>query len=326
MLRSRSKSVDMRVGTQHTLSSYNWKTNLLCGVYADDMTSSIFYTTEDKYVTKDHNETVNTMSEKIKTRNTKKNATENVKTVGWQERIKRLTIRSRKGGRIASDQDKELSRLGMEEDDRCTPILFRAVAVRDCVPSPYDRDALSFKVGDKIGVTMVREDGVWRGLCRGREGHFKFIDVKRMSPLLMRRKNTITRSELPRSQSVSDLLSAISLENLTPVFVLNGYNTVDDFEDISNDDLDYLGITDADIKGLIIDTLSMMNKTDNKYTTRISRESCSSRDSGLSSSSESILSYHDLQSSPAKSFLHQRNKHKDTWRDSAVFVTEVTLL
>jgi len=177
----------MRSSTQHTLSSNNWKTNLLCGVYADDITSSVFYTSEDKYVT----ETDKSMADKTKTRDMRKNATENMKTVGWQERIKRLTIRSRKIGRISSNHDKELSRMVNREEDRSTSILFRAVAVRDCVPSPYDRDALSFQAGDKIGVTMVREDGVWRGHCKGREGHFKFIDVKRMSPLLMRRKNTI---------------------------------------------------------------------------------------------------------------------------------------
>ena len=100
----------MRSGTQHTLSSNNWKTNLLCGVYADDMTSSIFYTSEDKYVTKDLTETDNSMADKTKTRDMRKNATENMKTVGWQERIKRLTIRSRKIGRISSNHDKELSR------------------------------------------------------------------------------------------------------------------------------------------------------------------------------------------------------------------------
>jgi len=110
------------------------------------------------------------------------------------------------------------------------------------------------------------------------------------------------------------------------VFVLNGYNTVDDFEDISNDDLDYLGITDTDIKGLIISTISTMNAIDNNHATGLKRESCSSRDSGLSSSSESIMSHLDFQSSATKSFLHQNKNYKDTWRDSAFFVTEVTLL
>ena len=63
----------------------------------------------------------------------------------------------------------------------------------------------------------------------------------------------------------SDLLSTISLENLTPVFVLNGYDTVDDFEDISDEDLDYLGITDAYIKDRILDTIAQLNTSDNNH-------------------------------------------------------------
>ena len=47
-----------------------------------------------------------------------------------------------------------------------------------------------------------------------------------------------------KSKSVSDLLSAIHLENLTSVFVLNGYDSTDDFKNLSVDDLDYLGIDD----------------------------------------------------------------------------------
>ena len=47
-----------------------------------------------------------------------------------------------------------------------------------------------------------------------------------------------------KSKSVSDLLSAIHLENLTSVFVLNGYDSTDDFKNLSIDDLDYLGIDD----------------------------------------------------------------------------------
>ena len=47
-----------------------------------------------------------------------------------------------------------------------------------------------------------------------------------------------------KSKSVSDILSAIHLENLTSVFVLNGYDSTDDFKNLSVDDLDYLGIDD----------------------------------------------------------------------------------
>ena len=56
--------------------------------------------------------------------------------------------------------------------------LLTAIAVKDCVPSPYDTEALAFKKGDIIKVTEMNVSGLWRGLCGGREGKFKFIDVK----------------------------------------------------------------------------------------------------------------------------------------------------
>merc|ERR1711957_732236 len=54
MLKPRSKSVDLHLGPEdNLLSAYSWKSNLLCGVYKEEMTSSIFYTShasEDRYV------------------------------------------------------------------------------------------------------------------------------------------------------------------------------------------------------------------------------------------------------------------------------------
>ena len=56
--------------------------------------------------------------------------------------------------------------------------LLTATALKDCVPSPYDTEALAFRKGDKIKVTEMNVTGLWRGQCRGKEGKFKFIDVK----------------------------------------------------------------------------------------------------------------------------------------------------
>ena len=73
-------------------------------------------------------------------------------------------------------------------DIHCPPIarraqleprtLLTARALKDCVPSPYDTEALAFRKGDTIKVTEMNVSGLWRGECRGREGKFKFIDVK----------------------------------------------------------------------------------------------------------------------------------------------------
>merc|ERR1711934_601147 len=62
-------------------------------------------------------------------------------------------------------------------------VKFIATAVRDCVPSPYDQEALPFRKGDTIMVTRTNVNGIWRGVCRNKEGCFKFVDVKIQDPL-----------------------------------------------------------------------------------------------------------------------------------------------
>ena len=55
MLKPRSKSVDLQLDPEHILTYQSWKRNLLCGVFTEEMTSSIFYTreaSEDRYVVK----------------------------------------------------------------------------------------------------------------------------------------------------------------------------------------------------------------------------------------------------------------------------------
>ena len=92
----------------------------------------------------------------------------------------------------------------------------------------------------------MNPNGIWRGRLGDREGNFKFIDVRvQEDPPL--KKDQVVRN-LPRSKSVSDLLSAISLERLTPLFVLNGYDTTGDIMDITEEDLEYLGIQDYGTK------------------------------------------------------------------------------
>ena len=217
------------------------------------------------------------------------------------------------------------------------PMLCTALAIRDCVPSPYDKQGLPFKTGDKIKVTKMNENGTWRGSCNGREGNFKFVDVKRESSEVKRNynsKNVTKCCKIPRSRSVSDLLSTINLENLTPVFVLNGYDSIDDVEDICDDDLNYLGITDENMKDLIIDTINTftISDTENAPTNKEVIKKFTCRDSGISCSEESLASDQGTDNSPPKSFLHQlgyfqrQNSQSDKWRDSVVFGTEITWL
>ena len=175
-----------------------------------------------------------------------------------------------------------------------------ATAIKDCVPSPYDHEALAFKKGDTIKVTSMNTNGIWRGHCNGKVGNFKFIDVKMVSSL--RNQATKFKSHMAgsKSKSVSDLLTAIHLENLTSVFVLNGYDTTDDIKHISVDDLDYLGIDDS-VKDTILQSVDKLRNDPVPSLTEVKIQ-----DSGFSSSSGSDISGSYFL--PTRSYLYPNGK------------------
>ena len=130
------------------------------------------------------------------------------------------------------------------------PVECKAIAVRDSFPSPYDKQALTFRMGDLIEVTSRNQNGLWRGRCNGREGYFKFIDVSTIEGDCGINKTSSKKEN--ESRSVLDLLAALNLESLTPIFVLNGYDTMEDIQSMSEYDMKYLGIEDADVRGTLM--------------------------------------------------------------------------
>merc|ERR1712079_835108 len=130
---------------------------------------------------------------------------------------------------------------------------------------------------------------------RGREGNFKFIDVRveRQSNKQRTLETSLTR-RISRSQSVSDLLSSMSLENLTSVFVLNGYDTAEDIEQLNEEDLEYLGITEEVTREMLLDTARHLARRDSALgldspSSSTLESPTSTIDSSSSSSSSSIL-------------------------------------
>ena len=56
----------------------------------------------------------------------------------------------------------------VQADKACVysgPVLGQARAVVDCVPSPYDKDALPFSKDDMIDFIAMTAGGLWRGKC-----------------------------------------------------------------------------------------------------------------------------------------------------------------
>ena len=202
----------------------------------------------------------------------------------------------------------EAARRVRGEEER---VVCEAIAVKDCHPSPYDRQALAFRRGDRIEVIRMGPTGIWRGRCRGREGNFKFIDVRtEKQPKKGRRVEGSASRRISRSQSVTDLLSSMSLENLTSVFVLNGYDTAEDIEQLCEEDLEYLGIGEGDTRELLLDTARNLARGDSNL---FFGDPSASSSSIAASSTSTATSLASIASSPTEdsasssvqsSFLH----------------------
>jgi len=370
MLRSRSRSINFTesggiVGERCLAKRVSWRTNLLCGMYSQEVTSSIFYTMENEEVYLRQGPSRRDEGEETNHRTSEQNPTATVRHVrmvgksrrwsmanrtvsSFQRRLQRRVSRKVSGSMDDLHQTRphsnkeavmelDASRRVRWEEER---VVCEAIAVKDCHPSPYDKQALAFRRGDRIEVIRMGPTGIWRGRCRGKEGNFKFIDVRTEKQPKKRVEASPTR-RISRSQSVSDLLSSMSLENLTSVFVLNGYDTAEDIEQLCEDDLEYLGITEEETREMLLDTARHLARRDSAIgldSSSSTSPSSSSTNDSTSSSSSSILdsttssvdlassfadstsSSVDSSSSVRSSFLHSSCY---SYRDSGICVADV---
>ncbi|CAG9817953.1 unnamed protein product [Phaedon cochleariae] len=143
-------------------------------------------------------------------------------------------------------------------------IVGRARALVDQTPSPYDTEALKFKAGDIIDIVSMNASGQWRGICRGRKGTFKFINVELLSERSVKSKRDVKwhRNISGRPASVEDLLMRIGLHDYISVFVLNGYEDLELFKEIEPSDLDYLGIVNAEHRSKLLAAVQFLHDLD----------------------------------------------------------------
>ena len=124
------------------------------------------------------------------------------------------------------------------------PFIGQARAVVDCVPSPYDKDALAFARDDLIDIIAMNAGGLWRGRCRNRVGYFKFVNVEILPPRSRRRSWRRSLRRIKRKPgTVAEVMKVLNMEEHLPVFVLNGYEDLTLFKDLDDEELDYLGIS-----------------------------------------------------------------------------------
>lgn len=155
---------------------------------------------------------------------------------------------------------------GEEAEPYTGPFISRARALVDCQPSPYDRDALKFKKGDIIDIISKNPSGLWKGCIDGRVGHFKFILVEEEVERPARRSRPWrgTTPRRGRACTLEELLTRLHLGHLIQVFVLNGYEDLEQFRDVEKADLDCLGITDPETCAKILTAVALLHDADSE--------------------------------------------------------------
>ncbi|XP_061599911.1 SAM and SH3 domain-containing protein 1 isoform X2 [Cololabis saira] len=143
------------------------------------------------------------------------------------------------------------------------PFCGRALVHTDFTPSPYDSDSLKLKSGDVIDVISKPPMGTWMGLLNGKVGTFKFIYVdvlnEEVKPKKTRRRR---KARQPKPTSVQELLDRINLKEHLPTFLFNGYEDLDTFKLLEEEDLDELNIRDPQHRAVLLTAVELLQEYD----------------------------------------------------------------
>lgn len=122
-----------------------------------------------------------------------------------------------------------------------------------------------FQKGDIIDIISMNASGQWKGVCQGRRGTFKFINVELLPERKCRKEVKWHHNIKTKPRSVEDLLQTIGLQEHISVFVLNGYEDLELFKEIEPSDLDYLGIVNTEHRAKILTAVQFLHDLDCKY-------------------------------------------------------------
>ncbi|XP_034531401.1 SAM and SH3 domain-containing protein 1 isoform X2 [Notolabrus celidotus] len=144
------------------------------------------------------------------------------------------------------------------------PFCGRALVHTDFTPSPYDTDSLKLKSGDVIDVISKPPMGTWMGMLNGKVGTFKFIYVDVLNKEEVKPKKTRRRRKArqPKPTSVEELLDRINLKEHLPTFLFNGYEDLDTFKLLEEEDLDELSIRDPQHRAVLLTAVELLQEYD----------------------------------------------------------------
>ncbi|KAM4693360.1 SAM and SH3 domain-containing protein 1 isoform 3-T3 [Discoglossus pictus] len=201
-----------------------------------------------------------------------------------------------------------------EEPPYRGPFCGRARVHTDFTPSPYDSDSLKLKKGDVIDIISKPPMGTWMGLLNNKVGTFKFIYVDVINEVEEKPKRPTRRRRKgrpPKPKSVEDLLDRINLKEHMPTFLFNGYEDLDTFKLLEEEDLEELNIQNPEHKAVLLTAIELLQEYDSNSDHSGSQEKlltegentsgCSPRDSGCFESSENLENGKSLNPSPVSS-------------------------
>ncbi|XDV42313.1 hypothetical protein PO909_010994, partial [Leuciscus waleckii] len=151
-----------------------------------------------------------------------------------------------------------------EEPPYRGPFCGRARVHTDFTPSPYDTDSLKLKRGDVIDIISKPPMGTWMGLLNNKVGTFKFIYVDVLAEEVEKPKRAVRRRKgrPPKPSSVEELLERINMKEHMPTFLFNGYEDLDTFKLLEEEDLDELNIKDPQHRAVLMTAVELLQDYD----------------------------------------------------------------
>ncbi|KAK7132942.1 hypothetical protein R3I94_014985 [Phoxinus phoxinus] len=152
-----------------------------------------------------------------------------------------------------------------EEPPYRGPFCGRARVHTDFTPSPYDTDSLKLKRGDVIDIISKPPMGTWMGLLNNKVGTFKFIYVDVLAEEVEKPKRAVRRRRKgrpPKPSSVEELLERINMKEHMPTFLFNGYEDLDTFKLLEEEDLDELNIKDPQHRAVLMTAVELLQDYD----------------------------------------------------------------